>query len=146
MLTEITRQARNAPEQAAAATGARILTLRPEHRSGGRHGGYVNPGPPRTVIRPLHHTKQEFNAMNGSQTFLIHTIAQQRNDEIRIGAERERLISQVSRENGFPTVIERVRRIAGNALVRTGKLVGGERTPVRATDRVAAATTLRIAR
>jgi len=84
--------------------------------------------------------------MNGSQTILIHTIARQRNDEIRIQAERVRLLAEVSRENGIPTVFERVRRFVGNALVRTGNLVGGERTPVRSTDRVAGATTLRIAR
>ncbi len=148
MLTEITRRARKDPVTPAAGTGARILTLRPDHRSSGRPGGHLNPGPPRTVIRPFQPTRQiqEFNVMNGSQMILIHTIARQRSDEIRIEAERDRLVSQISRENGIPTVIERVRRIVGNALVRTGTLVGGERTPARATDRVAAATTLRIAR
>lgn len=84
--------------------------------------------------------------MNGSQTILIHTIARQRSDEIRSQAERVRLVAEIDRENGYPTMIERVRRVVGNALVRTGKVVGGERTPVRSTDRVAGATTLRIAR
>ena len=85
--------------------------------------------------------------MNGSHPMLIHTIATQRGAEIRANAERERLISEINRENGIPTMIERVRRIVGSTLVRTGTLVGGERAqrPVAA-DRVTGATILRIAR
>lgn len=84
--------------------------------------------------------------MNGSHPVLIHTIANIRNEEFRATAARDRLVNQVSRENGIPTVIDSVRRVIGNALVRTGHLVGGQRAPRPAADRVAAANILRIAR
>jgi len=130
--------------------GARVTHIRPGRSSGARSGGYADSGPIRTLIKPSHHTnhtKQERPAMTGSHPMLIHTIATQRSEEIRAGAERNRLVYELGRENGIPTMIERVRRVVGNALVRTGTLVGGRRAerPVVA-DRVAAATILRIAR
>lgn len=85
--------------------------------------------------------------MTGSHPMLIHTIATQRGVEIRAEAERARLLNEVSRENGIPTMIERVRRTIGNALIRTGSLVGGKRVMrPAAADRVAGATILHIAR
>lgn len=131
-------------------TGARVTHIRPGRSGGDRHGGYAASGPIRTLIRPSHHaihTQQERLAMTGSHPMLIHTIANQRSEEIRAGAERNRLVHELSRENGIPTMVERVRRTVGNALVRIGTLVGGRRAerPVAA-DRVAGATILRIAR
>ena len=84
--------------------------------------------------------------MNGSQTTLIHSIALQRNEELRSAAQRDRLFAEVGRQNGVPTPIERARRVVGNVLVRTGNLVGGERDERQPSERVTGATVLRIAR
>ena len=84
--------------------------------------------------------------MNGSQTTLIHTIAKQRNEELRSATQRDRFLTEVGRQNGVPTPIERARRIVGNVLVRTGNLVGGERIERQPVERIGGVTVLRTAR
>ena len=131
------------------ARGAHMLFLRTTPRLVSLANRTVVAGPPRALIRPIHHlthSRQEPIVMNGSQTTLIHTIARQRNDELRSEAQRNRFLTELGRQNGVSTPIERVRRAVGNVLVRTGNLVGGERTVRQPTERIAGATILRIAR
>jgi hypothetical protein len=134
------------------ARGARILFLRTAPRLvdiASHRIASVDAGPPRALVRPnqaINQTRQEPLAMNGSQTILLHTIANQRNEELRSAAQRDRLFAEVGRQNGIPTPIERARRVVGNVLVRTGNLVGGERGERQPTERVAGVTVLRTAR
>lgn len=131
------------------ARGAHVLFLRTKPRLVSLASNTVEAGPPRALNRPNQHTtytKQESTVMNGSQTTLVHSIALQRNEELRAEAQRNRFFAELGRQNGVPTPIERVRRAVGNVLVRTGNLVGGDRDERQPSERIAGATILRIAR
>jgi hypothetical protein len=129
--------------------GARILFLRTAPRLVSVTNYTVDAGPPRALIRPNQHTthiRQEPIVMNGSNTTLIHALAMQRAIELRSEAQRDRLFSDLGRQNGVPTPIGRARRAIGNILVRTGNLVGGDRDELQPAEPVAGATILHIAR